>query len=385
MAGDEGAKAVRSWAGFSKLRESKLAGWLYVASQRLYQRRSSKCAIFFPDQLYTGSAGDLRAVAVARELRHLGWRTIVVPPWLDLNARQSIVQSEPGASLFLQQSRHPLNRPSLYPGRISVFDADDADILNQPEQVVECLRGSAAVIAGSEFLASQFRLHNPDVTVIWTGTYVGRPTIPDAVSSIPTLVWAQSNPFDYPHEKDLMLSLWRRLAESGIRFEVMVYSLEPEHVAQWLEPLTRLGIAHRTCPRMRYRQFVASLAGAAIGLQPICTSYRYSQGKSFGKVLAYIVAGVPVIASDEVDHGRFFRSGENGMLVKGLEDWVDACKFLLAEPDVRQRISEQAYKDLCEHLSTRAAAEKVDRVLSAARLKSVPADRLPLTETSTFS
>ena len=356
-------------ARLGRLRESQIAGRLYVTSQRLFQRRSSRRAVFFPDQLYTGSAGDLRGVAIARELRRQGWRTIIVPPWLDLTVRQSIVRSEPGAVLFLQQSRHPLNRPSLYSGSVIVFDADDADILNNSEPVIECLRGSAAVIAGSEFLAEQFRVHNPNVTVIWTGTYVGRPERPKETSAVPSLVWAQSNPFDYPHEAELMLSLWLRLAEIGLRFEVMVYSPERDRVAEWLEPLTRAGITHRVCPRMRYRHFVRSLAGAAIGLQPICTSYRFSQGKSFGKVLAYIVAGVPVVASDEVDHARFFRNGENGFLVKTLPDWVDACRRLLADPELRVEIAEQAYKDLAEHLSTQAVAKKVGQVLDAVRIK----------------
>jgi glycosyltransferase involved in cell wall biosynthesis len=354
----------------SKIRESTFAGQAYLWFQRLSQASSSRRAIFFPDQLYTGTAGDLRAVAIARELRRLGWRTIVVPPWLDLRARHAIIGIEPNAVLFLQQSRHPLNKPALYPNNCCVFDADDADILNNPEQVVECLTGSAAVIAGSEFLAEKFRPHNPNVQVIWTGTYIDRSKEGRTVSDNPTLVWAQGNPFDYPHEAALMLALWTKLAETS-QFNVAVYSSEPARVGEWLAPLTRLGVSHRARPRMRYPEFVASLSGAAIGLQPICTSFAYSQGKSFGKVLAYIAAGVPVVASDEVDHARFFRNGENGLLVRTLDDWVDACKLLLNEPRLGKQLAERAHEDLGRELSTRAAAEKVDKVLDAVRLKCV--------------
>lgn len=320
--------------------------------------------MFFPDQLYTGTAGDLRGVAVARELRSLGWRTIIVPPWLGLNARRWAVRMEPKAVLFFQQSRHPLNKPSLFPGHAAVFDADDADILNDPEPVLECLRGSGAVIAGSEFLAEQFRLHHPNVTVVWTGTYVERPAV-EAAPTIPVLVWAQSNPFDYPHEAKLMLDLWTRLAESRMTFRVRVFSSESDRVAEWLRPITERGIAHEVSPRLRYREFIQSLSAATVGLQPICTTFAYSQGKSFGKVLGYIAAGLPVIASNEVDHARFFRDRENGLLVETLEDWVAACKLLLGDPALRRRLADRAYEDLGTQLSTRAAARKIDEVLTA--------------------
>ncbi len=363
----------------SKLRESIPAGRAYVYFQQLSQRASTKRAVFFPDQMYTGTAGDLRAVAVARELRKMGWRTIVVPPWLDLPTRRKIIHSEPNAVLFLQQSRHPFNNPTLYPDNPCVFDADDADILNNPEQVIACLTGSAAVIAGSEFLAEKFRSYNRNVRVIWTGTYIKRPKGAHSTSGSPTLVWAQGNPFDYPHEADLMLELWTKLAESALQFSVAVYSSEPERVADWLAPLHQLGISHQARPRMRYREFVASLCGAAIGLQPICTTFPYSRGKSFGKVLAYISAGLPVVASDEVDHARFFRNQENGLLVRTLEDWVNACKLLLMQPDLRKRIAETAYEDLGRELSTRAAAEKVRIVLDGVILNRTdgPSSRRP--------
>jgi hypothetical protein len=122
--------------------------------------------------MYTGSSGDWRACAISRELRKRGWRTIVVPPWLGLMERRRIIQIENPEFIFLQQSRHPLNRPELYGDVPIIFDVDDADILNNRDLVAECCRGSRAVIAGNRYLAGLFREYNSDVCVIWTGTYV---------------------------------------------------------------------------------------------------------------------------------------------------------------------------------------------------------------------
>jgi hypothetical protein len=349
------------------VRESFVTGYGYVRLQSLFQRRSPDqgSVIFFPGQMYTGSAGDLRACAVARELRSMGWRTIIVPPWLDLKARLGTINREPSAVLFFQQSRHRLNSPRLYPSRFCVYDADDADILSEPVPVIECLRSSSAVIAGSHFLADEFRKHNSNVHVIWTGTYV-TDVVPLRPSSPPIIAWAQSNPFDYPEEAQLVRSLWETLAREGVLFEVRVYSNDPSRCMKWLNRVHELGVRIDVLPTMRYRAFIQSLSSVTIGLQPICTSFPFSRGKSFGKVLAYMAAHVPVIASDEVDHRLFFRNGVNGMLVNSLSDWTNACKRLLNNPSECATLARGAYDDMLTHFTSRRAAELLHNVLKTA-------------------
>jgi hypothetical protein len=348
-----------------KLRESFMAGYGYVSLQELFQAgsRNERSVVFFPGEIYTGTAGDLRACAIARELRFLGWKTIVVPPWLDLRARQAIIRREPSALLFFQQSRHELNLPRLYPSRVCIYDADDADILNTPGRVIECLRTSAAVIAGSRFLANEFRPYNPNVSVVWTGTYITDVRRSKTTRNVPLIAWAQSDPFSYPEEAALVTQLWTALARKGIRFGVAVYSSERSRCQEWLDPLQKLGVEVSIRPRLRYRAFVQSLSNIAIGLQPVCTSFPFSRGKSFGKVLAYIAAHVPVIASDEIDHRLFFRQGENGLLANTAGDWIVACRTLLSSPEDREMLAANAHRDMMQRLTSRKAAEIVLGVL----------------------
>ena len=157
-----------------KMIQTRIVGHLYVAWQELLQRnaKDERKVIFFPGGIYAGTSGDLRARAIAHELRTLGWQTILVPPWLNLKARRAIADRHPSALLFFQQSRHKLNLPSLYPSHKSIFDADDADILLSPDRVIECLKASSAVIAGNHFLANEFKPYNPNVSVVWTGSYI---------------------------------------------------------------------------------------------------------------------------------------------------------------------------------------------------------------------
>lgn len=351
-------------------RESFVVGYGSVCLQRLFQKKSpsAKRVIFFPDQMYSGTAGDLRACAVARELRSLGWRTIIVPPWLGLEARQYIIAREPSALLFFQQSRHELNLPRLYPSRLCIFDADDADILNAPDRVIECLETSSAVIAGSNFLADEFRPYNPNVSVVWTGSYITDMLVKPSTRSVPIIAWAQSDPFSYPEEARFVFHLWQSLAKTGLRFAVAVYSRELERTEEWLGPLRQQGIDVQIRPTMRYRAFVESLSDVAIGLQPVCTSFPFSRGKSFGKVLAYMAAHVPVVVSDEVDHGLFFRNGENGLLANNAEEWLAACVRLLNSEPEREMLAAAAYKDFLERLTSRRSAELVSEVLERVRV-----------------
>jgi hypothetical protein len=348
-----------------KVVESRAFCRLFVAQQELRQPKAKdgREVIFMPGEMHTGTAGDLRARAISRELRALGWRTLLVPPFLNLEDRQAIVNRHPSAILFFQQSRHKLNLPSLYPNHKTILDADDADILITPAHVIECLKTSTAVIAGSHMLANEFKPYNSNVSVVWTGSYVTETTRTENPKAKPIIAWAQSDPFNYPMEAELVKDIWLSLAGAGYEFSPLVYSDEPNRVMDWLGPVQSNGIDVIIRPTMRYVDFVQSLTDVSIGLQPICISNAFSRGKSFGKVLAYLAAGVPVIASRAVDHELFFRDGENGLLVCSESEFIVACKRLLANRAERQKLATNALKDLRTKLTTRRASEQVATVL----------------------
>jgi glycosyltransferase involved in cell wall biosynthesis len=99
-----------------------------------------------------------------------------------------------------------------------------------------------------------------------------------------------------------------------------------------------------------------------VGLSPICTGSPFSRGKSFGKVLAYLDRGVPVVASDEADHALFF-TRDTGILSNDPTVWADEIVRLLADPGARQAMADAGARALRERLSVEAAARHVDRAL----------------------
>jgi hypothetical protein len=355
--------SVKSWAGH-RYRE------LLVHCRRLIQPANpGRRVVIFPGEAGTGGGSDLRAAALASELRRLGWRTTTVPSQLELKQRLRVIRVERPDVILMHQSRHPLNRPRLYGKTPCVFDADDADILdpNCRDAVIECCADSAAVIAGSRFLADEFRRYNSQVSIVWTGTYLGASgRIAPNESRVPSVAWATSNAFGYSHEAEFVREVIVRLSRK-VRFTYIQYGVDPDRrsaVEEFLEPIRCCGVPVQVFGPMAYTQFTKSLESVAVGLQPVCWENPFSRGKSFGKILAYLAADVAVVASDAVDHPLFFQDGLNGVLeTNEVDRWVDRILLLLQRPSVRAGMVAQARADFLTRLTTASAAKYVDAAL----------------------
>jgi hypothetical protein len=365
----------------------KLAGRyareLEVHRRRLVRpRRGLKKAIAFLSDSISGWSGELRSIAIEKHLEQFGWRLISVPPHLNLGQRQRIVSLDKPDLILLQQSRHPLNRPALYADVPIIFDADDADILDTRcfEAVTQCCRGSTSVIAGSRFLRDEFRAYNPNVAVIWTSTYIkeiaeARPVDQRA----PVVTWAHSGPLDYVEESDFVREVLLRVARrTSFSFRLYGISEERKDAANdYVEPIRKAGVSVEVFPQMSYHSFVGSLGGVAVGLHPVCVaSNPFSRGKSFGKLLAYLAADVPIVTSNAVDHPLFFTDEVNGMLVENdVDKWVARCERLITQPDLRRKIVAAARPEFLRRLTSQRAAELVaaqfDKALRLSKVSSI--------------
>jgi glycosyltransferase involved in cell wall biosynthesis len=271
--------------------------------------------------------------------------------------------------ILLHQSRHPLNRPRYYPNFPCVFDADDADILDPKcrDDVIECCVDSVSVVAGSRFLANEFRQYNPRVSVVWTGTYLqpSRRMVPSQLR-LPSVAWATTDPVGYSYEAEFVREVIVRLAQR-MHFTYLLYGVRADQrdtVEKFLVPIRRAGVPVKIFQPMVYKQFVRSLESVAVGLQPVSIENPFSRGKSFGKLLAYMTADVAIVASHAVDHPLFFRDGVNGVLAPNdIDRWVEGTALLLQDPSRRSRMVDNARAGFRTRLTTVVAAKLVSEVL----------------------
>ena len=80
-------------------------------------------------------------------------------------------------------------------------------------------------------------------------------------------------------------------------------------------------------------------------------------------MLAYLNCRAAIVASDAADHPLFLRHGLNGFLASNAAEFAESIDQLLADSDLRQRVSAQAYLDYLDKLSIGSVARQLDAIL----------------------
>lgn len=362
-----------------------------VHEVRLHWQRFSRPAdrprvLILPSNQPWDSASNLRAWLVAKELGKKGWRALIVPEPLSLKQRRRIIDLERPDVLLLQQTRHILNQPKLYRPYPCILDADDGDFLDpkHKERIAESARDASAVIGGSRFVAACLASENPAAHVLWTST--PRPRFPPEVKPEgrqAVVAWAHSAPLSYPYEAAFVREVMTLVCQR-ISCEFWLFGTTEDQAKEWFAPIRSSGGRCVAIPPMNYEQYLHKVSMAAIGLQPIAPENDFSQGKSFGKLLAYLSGQVAVVASRSVDHPIFFGHGVNGMLPEhDPVAWCEAICQLLQDKSLRCRLADQGWRDFHSRLTTDVFAGLLDPILrKAAGLPLSAADELQWERTS---
>jgi glycosyltransferase involved in cell wall biosynthesis len=223
-----------------------------------------------------------------------------------------------------------------------IFDFDDAIYLTDSAAHVEWLcRRAALVVVGNAFLAAQVRQWAKQTRVIPTLVDIP-PAVPASASQGAARVgWLGSG---YSIAETLfpfipMFAQWQR----ELDFEFVIVS----------KPAPALPAASPGDATLRWR-FVPwrpgierDIAGLMdIGVMPLVDT-PYQRGKCGAKLLQYMAAGLPAIASPVGVNQTIVRDGETGFLADTAEDWRKALRLLIADPELRRRLG-QAGRAACE-------------------------------------
>jgi hypothetical protein len=329
-----------------------------------------RVVIFASMDAWEGSS-RLRAYAMVPILQKLGWRATLVPKHLEVSQRQRILKLEKPHVLLIQKGRLPTHFPHFYSQALAsgtklVFDLDDADYVAK-DQAVQCealCKAASLVTAGSHNVATWCKQFAPRVEVLWTGTPTeGLPTPTAPSLRAPILTWAQMSPMKYKQEAAFVLEVLEAIA-SKAAFTFRLYGVEDEaQASDFFARIRERGVQVQMKPFMPYDQFIASLRECAVGLHVLSTTSKFAEGKSFGKVLAYLSAGVPTIASNLHENPHFFRDHHNGLLCTTRDEWAQACLTLLTKPQQRDLLANAAWEDFQAMLTTEAIGARLDTLL----------------------
>ncbi|MEO8453813.1 MAG: glycosyltransferase family 4 protein [Sphingomicrobium sp.] len=108
---------------------------------------------------------------------------------------------------------------------------------------------------------------------------------------------------------------------------------------------------------------IEDLQAIDIGLYPLPAD-EWVSGKSGLKAIQYMMMGLPCVATDVGTTPLIIRDGENGLLVRTEDEWLDALRRLLDDPELRRRLGEAARREAVAKYSTKAIAARYREVLT---------------------
>jgi glycosyltransferase involved in cell wall biosynthesis len=256
------------------------------------------------------------------------WERRALLRWADVSILHQIKLSSPEARLFAALARR------------RVFDVDDAIYVRKPRRLGQPADDSVwrrrkfaatcrwvdAVACGNEVLAGVARAtaHAIEVlpTAIDVAAYEATTATPD---DPPTIAWIGS-PENLVYLEMIRPAL-TRLAARHPRFRVRVIC---SHFPEWPEiPVERVPWSSET--------EAAALAGAHIGIMPL-TDDAWSRGKCAFKLLQYMAAWLPCVASPVGANCEAVIDGVTGFHARTPQEWEHALERLIESPPLRARL-----------------------------------------------
>ena len=184
------------------------------------------------------------------------------------------------------------------------------------------------VVCGNAFLADFYQHHSANVQIIPTVVEADRyATVTPTDSDLVRIGWI-GTPLNR-HHVDLLHPVFTALAQQR-RFKLIIVGLNGP--LDWDLPNVRYLKWNLAEELDFFKQF-------DIGIMPLKDS-PFARGKCAFKLLQYMAAGQPVIASPVGANCDVIQDGRNGFLADTEKEWLAALRTLIDDPDLRHRMGE---------------------------------------------
>lgn len=237
-----------------------------------------------------------------------------------------------------------------------VFDIDDAIFLGSDgspaprmaKKVLSIAHRCHTIVAGNSFLAAFFAPH-PDVRVIPTVIDLARyPEHARSGEDRETVIGWIGTAANLPYLAPLAAVLTTLSKMYRLRV-VLVCE------AHGTNPFASCSFASEIHPWSATEE-ISELQRFDIGLMPIPET-DWGRGKCGFKLLQYMAAGVPAVASAVGVNCEIIQSGRNGFLARTNEDWLSALTVLLSNPTQRASIARAGRRTVEERYALSAWQE----------------------------
>jgi glycosyltransferase involved in cell wall biosynthesis len=207
------------------------------------------------------------------------------------------------------------------------------------------------VVAGNEYLAALFRERGRDVTVMATCLDPAHYRVKEHAEKSPiNLVWIGSSS-TLPYVGGQLEAI--RAAAARVPLKLITIADRG---------LSDPGFAVEHVP-WSYETEADALARGDIGIAPTPCD-RWTLGKCGFKIIQYMAAGLPAVASPVGANAEIVREGETGLLADTPQQWADAIERLARDVELRRRMGAAARTVAERDYSLSRAADTWARLLS---------------------
>lgn len=243
-----------------------------------------------------------------------------------------------------------------------IYDFDDAVMYHdkQPENVSgkrlrdfkRTVRIADVVIAGNKYLAAHAKKFNQNIEVLPTGLDIGEYRI-SATKPRDTkvrLVWIGSK-----STIGYLAGIKDALEEIGMKYPNMVLRIICDDFFD-LENMEVEKIPWSLDTQARH------LAESDIGLSPLPDN-AFTRGKCGFKILQYMAATLPVVASPVGVNAEIVKDNITGLHATGKEQWVEKISLLTGDSELRNRLAENAAPE-AEKFDLKIIGERLLQIIS---------------------
>lgn len=261
-----------------------------------------------------------------------------------------------GPSLALLRSRA---RRLIYDFDDAVWCDEDGDD-NRLSDFGKFMEKMDIVVSGSRTLADTLEQAGVKAEVIPSCVDPGIYKPAGHIGGVaPVVVWIGTS--GNTRYLDLIIPALTRVHASGVPFSLRVISDKP------YQPSTRVDFPVENIP-WSLADEPARLAAGSVGVMPLPDN-DWTRGKCGYKLLQYMAAGLPCVASAVGANREIVVESETGWTAVTDDDWVLALTQLLSDASLRRRMGGAGRKRVEERYSYKRAAEKWGRIIRGEKIE----------------
>lgn len=314
----------------------------------------------------TGEAPSTRqrVMGLMDVARSRGWKTTLVftpayPSWNFLPSRflrifryiWTLLRADFHTVVLLQRTiRNPeflfllkIFRPKL---KYVIADFDDAVWLHSPKDAEFLIHTADELWCGSRVIVDYGRSKNANVVFVPTTIDTHRFDKPHADESVPVIGWVGD---ELSHLPNLLFfaDILSKIRSTLPKFRLRLIGIE-RHRSELEQAFTFLGTDIDIRGRMEPAVIPEHVSHFSIGIMPLVDN-EFNRGKSALKLVEYLAAGVPIVASDVGENRYVVSDPEHGYLARNPMEWQKTLSTLLGNPALRMQLGSQGQAFVREH------------------------------------